>query len=694
MPIQISDAFKTSAFASSQTGLLFNLPIPAGDVPQLPAGVSLCMIVKNEERFLEECLESIKDFVDEINIVDTGSTDRTLEIARRYTDRIEHREWRNDFSWARNQALDMATKRWTIVLDADEELTPDSGPTLAALGTMPAGVTPVYLKILNTVDDQSGTGTMTHLLPRIYPTTRRIRYHGVIHENIGLTDTKDDLGGVLSPIRIIHKGYTEAIISGRKKSERNMPLLEKAVKENGENSFSWFNYAMSAIGAEESARGIEAFEKMFEIDNKLGVTRSYHALAYIALAATYAYQKNDLDKALETIDACLAIETYKNYTNALFTRGDVLSLARRFEEARESLMKAIDSRAGSTAQFMVDDEIYQWKAQYNIAVTYLRESEPEKAAEWFAKALVNKPDSVLIRRQHARALERAGLFFDAELTFRDLFESRSDDQVAADYVDFLIRRGRNTRALEVIDAALPTARREYAVALQIGAAVVAKAIGTGDPVAYLRAALELAPANGSALRMLEAIYRERNDAEALAELLTTELEADPQSPTDFGRRSHRFLERQAFADALGAAMRGLQLSPSDGVLLYNAAAANVQLGETAEAIAQLVRITPESPDVYATALFLRAQLQRKDEPDRALSALEKLAAFSPADVDGLIIRAAILEEVGRASEAETLLSAAMDGHSQRVGVTLAGLLMRAGRLEEAGKIAERALAGA
>ena len=93
MPIHIADAFKTSDFASRQTGLLFNLPVPGPEVVQPPAGVSLCMIVKNEERFLEACLESVKDYVDEINIVDTGSTDRTLEIARRYTDRIVLREW-------------------------------------------------------------------------------------------------------------------------------------------------------------------------------------------------------------------------------------------------------------------------------------------------------------------------------------------------------------------------------------------------------------------------------------------------------------------------------------------------------------------------------------------------------------------------------------------------------------------------
>ena len=120
MPIQIADAYRNSSYAQLQTGLLFNLPVPDPEHEQLPEGISLCMIVKNEERFLAECLESVKDVVDEICIVDTGSTDRTVEIARSYGAKIEFHEWRKDFAWARNKALEMATRRWTFVLDADE----------------------------------------------------------------------------------------------------------------------------------------------------------------------------------------------------------------------------------------------------------------------------------------------------------------------------------------------------------------------------------------------------------------------------------------------------------------------------------------------------------------------------------------------------------------------------------------------
>jgi len=84
--------------------------------------LSLCMIVKNEEHFLEQCLNSVKDLVDEIIIVDTGSTDRTKEIAKKFNAKIFDFEWIDDFSKARNESLKNATGDWILVLDADETI--------------------------------------------------------------------------------------------------------------------------------------------------------------------------------------------------------------------------------------------------------------------------------------------------------------------------------------------------------------------------------------------------------------------------------------------------------------------------------------------------------------------------------------------------------------------------------------------
>ena len=84
--------------------------------------LSLCMIVKNEENTLGRCLESVKDIVDEIIIVDTGSTDNTIKIAEKYGAEIFFYKWDNSFANARNYSLSKASKDWILIMDADDEL--------------------------------------------------------------------------------------------------------------------------------------------------------------------------------------------------------------------------------------------------------------------------------------------------------------------------------------------------------------------------------------------------------------------------------------------------------------------------------------------------------------------------------------------------------------------------------------------
>lgn len=84
--------------------------------------ISLCMIVKDEEKNLNNCLKKIKDFIDEIIIIDTGSTDKTKDIAKQFTNKIYNFKWDNDFSKARNFSISKATKDWILILDADETI--------------------------------------------------------------------------------------------------------------------------------------------------------------------------------------------------------------------------------------------------------------------------------------------------------------------------------------------------------------------------------------------------------------------------------------------------------------------------------------------------------------------------------------------------------------------------------------------
>ncbi|MDP9025231.1 MAG: glycosyltransferase family 2 protein, partial [Candidatus Eremiobacteraeota bacterium] len=244
----------------------FGLPLAPPGHPQKPAGISLCMIVKNEERFLAQCLQSVADVVDEIIIVDTGSTDRTIEIAKSFHATVIEREWRNDFSWARNESIAPATKRWIMFLDADEDLTPDSKAALRQLRNAPAYHDAVWIRCLNESDDYSGTGAMSHALIRIFPNNERIRFRGLIHEFPTLDNSNNGLQGRMAPIAIVHHGYLKDVVATRNKGDRNYAIVKAATEAEPNDPFHWFNLGSTAFLLKDYEAARDALEEMRRIN--------------------------------------------------------------------------------------------------------------------------------------------------------------------------------------------------------------------------------------------------------------------------------------------------------------------------------------------------------------------------------------------------------------------------------------------
>ncbi|HTW82757.1 MAG TPA: glycosyltransferase [Candidatus Sulfotelmatobacter sp.] len=658
MPLAIVDEYRESTFARNHTGLLLNLPVPPPEREQLPVGISLCMIVKNEERFLAECLASVRDVVDELNVVDTGSTDRTVEIAREFGANVIFREWRNDFAWARNQALEMATRRWTLVLDADEEITPDSLATLRALRETPADYTAVYLKIENLVDDETGAGsTMSHILPRIFPTTPRIRYHGVIHENVVLHGA-DHLPGIVSTVRVLHKGYTKEILGSREKGLRNKPLLERAIRENGDDAFSWYNFGVNAVVAGDIGVGIEALEKVFAMETTV---RGFIWTAYVMLATAYAEGRGEIDRGIELLDRGLAGSP--NHPNLLFTRGYLLALGKRYEEARESYRRSMHLGAGARAYFMVDDEIASWKASLNIASTYVKEDNWEEALPWYERAFASKPDSPLLRSTTAHAYESVGRVYDAERLFRE--GAQIDGSTGfVNYANFLIRRRRFDEAFEMIDRRSDIVGARARATLLLSAAKVLRDEALGDPLPYAERALALAPGDGRILGLIDELCLRRGDQERRARLRAEELDAPLVMVGDFARRSHRLLEEKRPQDALAVAEDALTFAPLDPVLRFNAALAAARLHRDADALAHLAHV-PDADGHAGAALALRAEIERRsNDLDAAVATVRRMRALPLADASTLkttaVGLATDLLAAGRVADAQGIAALALD----------------------------------
>ena len=141
------------------------------------SGISACLIVKNEEHNLRACLESIRPWVDEICIADTGSSDGTLAIAREFSAKIILFPWTESFAEARNASLSMAGEAWILVIDADERLRPECGPRLRSL--VEGAVEQAFLVYQDNPSVEGGCQSIA--LPRLFRNRPEIRFSRRIH---------------------------------------------------------------------------------------------------------------------------------------------------------------------------------------------------------------------------------------------------------------------------------------------------------------------------------------------------------------------------------------------------------------------------------------------------------------------------------------------------------------------------------
>ena len=189
--------------------------------------ISLCMIVKNEEKFLSNCLESIENFVDEIIVVDTGSTDKTIEIAKSFNSKLYYFKWDDNFSNARNFSIEKATMDWILVLDADETLSIiDQKIILKEINLKIKNV--AYM--LNTINESSTGVDIQSFVPRLFPNHKNIYFKNPIHEQITESLEKINFNLVKSKAKINHVGYNSEKVDQNKKQKRNIKLLLNAYK--------------------------------------------------------------------------------------------------------------------------------------------------------------------------------------------------------------------------------------------------------------------------------------------------------------------------------------------------------------------------------------------------------------------------------------------------------------------------------
>lgn len=355
------------------------------EVPGLAskANVSLCMIVRNEERVLGDCLASAKPFFSEIIVVDTGSTDRTIEIAREHGARVLEMEWPESFASARNESLKHATGDWVCWLDADDTLPFASGyAILKAIAIAPDDLGGLVMPIRFVNDDPEFGTSVDHV--KVFRNHRGWQFEGRIHEQILQDIRKDGLNIARLNAEVLHTGYDTSEEGQEKKRIRDERLLKLDLEDRPGHPFVLFNLGMTAHYLQQHDQATEYLKQSIEASQP---SDSHVRKAY-AMWAVSAAQIGGPEKGLEVVDTGLlaAIDD----PELLFRRGMFHSELEQYDSAVNAYERVLQVGRGMHFGSM-DTGIFGYKTMHNLAGVYVRLGHYGKARDNFLGAMRSNP---------------------------------------------------------------------------------------------------------------------------------------------------------------------------------------------------------------------------------------------------------------------------------------------------------------
>ena len=371
------------------------------------------MIVRDEEQYLGQCLDSVLGVADEIVVVDTGSQDRTVAIAESHDAKVIHFAWTEHFAEARNQAIAAATGDYMLVLDADERL--DLASAYHIREAVDAAEFDVaYLHFENIAE--SGSARRRWIAPRLYRMTPGIRYIGRVHEQVG--QGLSEVCTCTIEARVRHYGYQQAVFMERQKARRNTELLERALEDpEARNpllrSNFLYHHAHMASGQELLAR-FEAFLVYVREQWPGEPPRVPWITAGIAECARLL---NDAGRYEEA--GVLARELLDRHGSSPlleFLLARSLAAKGEMEDAEALLRKIIAARDGVAPehqQYSIDVPLAQGRAHFLLGLIEESRGEQAPALEHFLAAYNEEPEQEVFWSALLCLLARAGQYDDA-----------------------------------------------------------------------------------------------------------------------------------------------------------------------------------------------------------------------------------------------------------------------------------------
>lgn len=346
--------------------------------------ISVCVIARDEEKFIEQCIKSVSSVADEIIVADTGSKDKTVQIAKRLGAEVFYFKWIDDFSAAKNFAMSKATGDWILFLDADEELNAHDVTVLRKAVNDSNQV--VYSLIMVNYLDVGLNRKTVHRAPRLFRNFKGFRYQGKIHEQI-----RDKNGRPLETkpldMSIFHYGYIPDSLSGRNKFERNLKLLKSKLSENPEDLDALASLATQYFVAKDYENSLTRSLKLLEICNQKKSAEKSLLVTAFSISCECLNEMNRYSEAVEFGKRACELEP-ENPTN-IYRLGRAHLGAGNLSEAEKLFKVALKQRDYVSNLIEVDMDTAGWKSLSALGMVCCIQGCYKEAIRYFLDALNN-----------------------------------------------------------------------------------------------------------------------------------------------------------------------------------------------------------------------------------------------------------------------------------------------------------------
>ena len=331
--------------------------------------ISVCVIAKNEDNHISECLKRLRPCKFEIVVADTGSVDRTVEQASQYTDKVYHFDWCDDFSAARNFSIDKASNDWVLIVDCDEYLENINLMEIEYfMEDHPNGVGLITRN--NPYSIQGVKSVMSERIGRLF-NRKYCHYEGVIHEQVKLLDGSDPVTYEI-PLTLYHEGYV-AESEARTRATRNLEMLLHDLANKGPSPYIYFQLGQNYI----SLNDIEKAAHYYELGLAMDVDP--HSAYVQSMMETYGYCLLELEENEKSLTLIDKYASYADRADFVYLIGMIYMMNSMWEKAIKEFEKATTIEAYSRKG------VNSYRAFYNIGIISEKLGDKERAKAYYKK---------------------------------------------------------------------------------------------------------------------------------------------------------------------------------------------------------------------------------------------------------------------------------------------------------------------